>query len=231
MKNSFVFYTEWIEQIRLLEKHGTQKDLDAFWDALRAFVEDGEGDPETAMAEITFLPLRNQIARDTAKYDEKSRKRKDAVNKRWQGDTKGYKEIQTDTNGYKQIQTDTNDTDDEDVDDDVDVSTNVDIMEGSEPILTFPLAKGKTFAVTQEIFDMLAECYPNVDTMEQLRKLKAWAISNPKRRKVDGMKFLNNWFSFEQDKGPPVQRKTTKQMTAEEILSIPAINPWSEVST
>lgn len=227
MKNSFVFYTEWIEQIRLLEKHGTQKDLDAFWDALRAFVEDGDADPETAMAEMTFVPLRNQISRDAAKYEEISEKRRQAR-------TKDNKQEQTITNHNKQKQIHTNATEDEDVDedDDVDVSTNVDIMEGSEPILTFPLAKGKTFAVTQEIFDMLAECYPNVDTMEQLRKLKAWAISNPKRRKVDGMKFLNNWFSFEQDKGPPVQRKTIRQMTAEEILAIPAINPWSEeVST
>lgn len=93
------------------------------------------------------------------------------------------------------------------------------------PILTFPLAKGKTFAVTQSIFDMLAECYPNVDTMEELRKVKSWSEFNPKRRKVDGLRFLNNWFSKQQDRGGFTDRP--RRPTPEETYSLPAINPWA----
>lgn len=238
MKNSFVFYTEWIEQIRLLEKHGTQKDLDAFWDALRAFVEDGEGDPETAMAEITFLPLRNQIARDTAKYDEKSRKRKEAIKKRWQGDTKGYKEIQTDTNGYKQIQTDTNDTDDEDVDvdDDVDVSTNVDdIHTVSEREL-------------RDEFELIWAKYPRkVGKKDAFRHYKAARkkgavfdeVYNGVMKYADAMaaedeQYIaqgSTWFNGHrwEDEDVHARARPQKHLTMAEISSLPIIDPFAEL--
>ena len=229
MKNSFVFYTEWIEQIRILEEKGTPEDREAFWSSLQAQVEGGDLPDTTTMAQVVLIPIRNQIARDTAKYEETSRK--NSENGKKGAAAKKAKREEATASEDKRPQAKTSIDDDED--DDVDVSTNVDVV-GSEVILTFPLAKGKEFSVTPEIFNMLAECYPNVDTMEQLRKLKAWAISNPKRRKVDGMKFLNNWFSWEQDKGPPVTRSgptKTKDLTAEELFNLPAIIPWTEVST
>lgn len=227
MKNSFVFYTEWIEQIRILEEKGTPEDREAFWSSLQAQVEGGDLPDTTTMAQVVLIPIRNRIARDTAKYEETSRK--NSENGKKGAAAKKAKREEATASERKRPQAKASIDDDED--DDVDVSTNVDVV-GSEVILTFPLAKGKEFSVTPEIFNMLAECYPNVDTMEQLRKLKAWAISNPKRRKVDGMKFLNNWFSWEQDKGPPVTRSTkTKDLTAEELFNLPAIIPWTEVST
>jgi hypothetical protein len=46
------------------------------------------------------------------------------------------------------------------------------------------------------------ELYPNVDVEQELKKMKAWSISNPSKRKTKrGMlKFVNNWLSREQDK-------------------------------
>jgi hypothetical protein len=40
--------------------------------------------------------------------------------------------------------------------------------------------------------------------MQQLREMRAWLISNPKRKKTHGgmMSFFNTWLSKEQDKGP-----------------------------
>lgn len=233
--NNFIFYKEWLEQLRVIALSGDWEDMVSLCDGLQNFLDGEELGEITPLARLVYNQMTAQIMRDKEHLEEvsatKSENGKKGAEARW-GKTKDGKAKQTIANDSKSWQTMANDGLKEEVEEEVDVSTNVDIVEGSEPVLTFPLAKGKTFAVTQEIFNMLAECYPNVDTMEQLRKLKAWAISNPKRRKVDGMKFLNNWFSFEQDKGPPVQRrpKTTRQMTAEEILAIPTFNPWAEAA-
>lgn len=227
MKNSFVFYTEWIEQIRLLEKHGTQEDLDAFWAALRAFVEDGEADPETAMAEITFLPLRNQIARDTAKYEEISEKRKQAR-------TNHNKQEQTGTNHNKQEQKPTNATEDEDVDvdDDVDVSPYGDDIVGAEPVIGLPLNDGTEHQVTEEDVAEYASLYPAVDVMQELRDMRGWLLANPVRRKTKrGIKaFIRTWLSKEQDR-PQVARSGThdRRLTAAEITSLPFVDPFAEL--
>lgn len=232
MKNSFVFYTEWIEQIRLLEKHGTQKDLEAFWAALRAYVEDGDADPETAMAEITFVPFRNQIARDAAKYEETSQKRKEAASRRWEANE--CKPMQKDANECRPMQTYANDAEDEDDDVDDDVSTKVDVYAFcAEPVIGLPLNDGSEHQVTDEDVAEYSKLYPAVDVMQQLRNMRGWLDSNPSRRKTSrGIKaFITTWLKKEQDH--PVARSgtTTRKMTAEEILSLPAIDPWRRVST
>jgi hypothetical protein len=44
--------------------------------------------------------------------------------------------------------------------------------------------------------------YPAVNVKQQLLSMKAWSISNPKKRKTKAgmMGFVNNWLSKEQDK-------------------------------
>ena len=92
MKNSFVFYTEWIEQIRILEEKGTPEDREAFWSSLQAQVEGGDLPDTTTMAQVVLIPIRNQIARDTAKYEETSRK--NSERKRPQANTSDRKRRQ-----------------------------------------------------------------------------------------------------------------------------------------
>lgn len=47
------------------------------------------------------------------------------------------------------------------------------------------------------------ELYPNVDILQELRKMKGWLNSNPTRRKTKKgiLKFVNSWLAKEQDKG------------------------------
>lgn len=47
------------------------------------------------------------------------------------------------------------------------------------------------------------ELYPNVDIVQELRKMKGWLNSNPTRRKTKKgiLKFVNSWLAKEQDKG------------------------------
>ena len=100
------------------------------------------------------------------------------------------------------------------------------------PIASLLLNDGTEFAVTQDIYDRLARTYPAVDTMQQLREIENWCFSNPKNRKTRNgvMRFINSWFSREQDKGlVPKYRQRNQQpprLTAEEIYNLPAISPW-----
>lgn len=99
----------------------------------------------------------------------------------------------------------------------------------SPPVIALPLNDNTEHEITQEEVTELASLYPAVDVMQQLRNMRGWLLSNPSRRKTKrGVRaFITAWLSKEQDR--PTARsgtKTTKQMTAEEIMSIPAINPW-----
>lgn len=103
----------------------------------------------------------------------------------------------------------------------------------SPPVASFLLNDGTEFEVTQEVFNTLANTYPAVDTMQQLKQIAAWSFANPKYRKTrkGALRFVNAWFARQQDKGlipKEVARSgtDTKKMTAEEIMAIPAINPW-----
>lgn len=74
----------------------------------------------------------------------------------------------------------------------------------SEPPVISLLLNDKTF---YNIFacnvEHWQELYPAVDIMQELRKMKGWLESNPKRRKtkVGIKKFINSWLSKTQDSG------------------------------
>ena len=74
-----------------------------------------------------------------------------------------------------------------------------------EPVfITIPTNKnGEDFSVTQTFVGAMKELYPNVDVESQIRSMKAWAISNPSKRKTkQGMtRFINSWLAREQNKG------------------------------
>ena len=50
--------------------------------------------------------------------------------------------------------------------------------------------------------------YPGVDVKQQFNEMRAWCLSNPKKRKTHrGIKrFVNSWLSGEQDKASRVRR-------------------------
>ncbi len=50
--------------------------------------------------------------------------------------------------------------------------------------------------------------YPAVDVESEIRKAAAWVVANPKNKKTQWGRFINNWLSRAQDKAPRVQ--TTK---------------------
>ena len=82
-------------------------------------------------------------------------------------------------------------------------------------VIQFLTNKNELYDVTQADIDMFTECYPAVDVMQELRKMKAWLESNPTKRKTKGgmMRFVNNWLSKEQDKGGTKRNGTVEQST------------------
>lgn len=59
------------------------------------------------------------------------------------------------------------------------------------------------YPITQKDVDEWQELYPNVNILQELRKMKGWLDSNPTKRKTSrGIKrFITNWLAREQDKG------------------------------
>lgn len=234
--NNFIFYKEWIGQIRLLACSEDPEDILSFCDGLEAYLEGEEPGSMSLMARLVYNQVTAQITRDKESYKEVSDKRSEAGKKgaeaKWnKAKHDEAKDDKAMANNGKQWQTMANDglKEEEDVEDDV--SPDGDIV-CAEPLIGLPLNDGSEHEVTEEDLAEYAQLYPAVDVMQQLRNMRGWLLANPQRRKTKrGIKaFISTWLQKEQDH--PRARSGTHKLTAEEILAIPAINPWSEeVST
>lgn len=234
--NNFIFYKEWVGQIRLLACSEDPEDILSFCDGLESYLEGEEPGPMSLMARLVYNQVTAQITRDKESYKEVSDKRSEAGkkgaeakrNKAKHSEAKDGKAMASDS---KTWQTMANDglKEEEDVEDDV--SPDGDIV-CAEPLIGLPLNDGSEHGVTEEDVAEYAQLYPAVDVMQQLRNMRGWLLANPQKRKTKrGIKaFIASWLAKEQDH--PRARSGTHKLTAEEILAIPAINPWSEeVST
>lgn len=75
---------------------------------------------------------------------------------------------------------------------------------GGSPVLELlpTNREGEEVPVSQAKADEFARLYPNVDVPQELRAMRGWLVSNPKKRKTSNgmMKFVNAWLAREQDK-------------------------------
>lgn len=71
------------------------------------------------------------------------------------------------------------------------------------PVICLPLNDGTEYAVTVEQCQEWAGLYPAVDVIQQLRGMRGWLDSNPKKKKTRaGIKaFITRWLGKEQDRG------------------------------
>jgi hypothetical protein len=65
----------------------------------------------------------------------------------------------------------------------------------------FDFDSGKFVNVNGQ-YKVWCEAYPAVDVMGELKKMAAWLVSNPKNRKSDYPRFINNWLAKAQDRAP-----------------------------
>lgn len=67
----------------------------------------------------------------------------------------------------------------------------------------FPLADGSEYAVSKELLATLEAAYPAVDGPATLKEIRAWCVTNPRKRKTarGAPAFLNRWFEKVQNHG------------------------------
>ena len=75
-------------------------------------------------------------------------------------------------------------------------------------VIALPTNTGDEFPVTAEHVSEWAGLYPAVDIMQELRKMRGWLLSNPKKRKTAGgmLRFVNGWLAKEQNRGGAAEK-------------------------
>ena len=100
-----------------------------------------------------------------------------------------------------------------DIDKDIDNAQSDKITHEPTPIepsiITITLNDKSEYPIYQSMIDEWNELYPNVDVLQELRKMKGWSNANPAKRKTKKgiQRFINAWLSREQDK-PSYNKKT-----------------------
>lgn len=102
------------------------------------------------------------------------------------------------------------------------------------PVITLQLNTGEEYPISQNDISLWEELYPVVDVLQELRKMKGWLLSHPKKRKTKrGIKaFITTWLAKEQDKGGGSNRPygnrpaRTSQMTTEQYAE--SIRGWNQ---
>lgn len=99
-KNSFVFYSEWAEQIAIIADAEGGDGVMNLFNAISEHLETGEVTSALSPVEqLVFNQIRNQLNRDKAKYKKRVEQRTDAANKRWgKDDAEVCETMRTDAN-------------------------------------------------------------------------------------------------------------------------------------
>lgn len=75
----------------------------------------------------------------------------------------------------------------------------------------FDAHRGKFNNITEQQLDLWRAAYPAVQIETELNKMAAWLVSNPKNRKSNYPKFINNWLSRAQDRAPATGQRGGRQ--------------------
>lgn len=75
--------------------------------------------------------------------------------------------------------------------------------QNSQTFIELNLIGNETYDVEESYINEMQSLYANVDVKNELKKMRAWLINNPTKRKTrKGIcRFINNWLAREQDKG------------------------------
>lgn len=70
-------------------------------------------------------------------------------------------------------------------------------------VTTLLLNDGTEYAISDKYIEQMQPLFPNVNVWQQMLKMSAWCINNPRKRKTRRgiTAFINSWLSREQDRG------------------------------
>lgn len=167
--NNFIFYKEWLQQIRLLACSDDPRDILSLCDGLESFLDgkDADGEDMTLMATLVYNQMTAQIWRDKEQYEEISRKRSEAGLKGVEAKRSKAKQTQANVSNDKQTQANDSLKEEEEEDDDVspngdkDISSALTIIDGlPEPVPAETDPKKLTDRVLWEEFETLWKDFP-----------------------------------------------------------------------
>lgn len=97
-------------------------------------------------------------------------------------------------------------------------------------VCTLLLNDGTEYQISDVYINQMQQLFPNVDVWQQMLKMKAWCINNPRRRKTRRgiTAFINSWLSKEQDRGGPVKQAAPRRQyttAAEYTPPKPEVSP------
>lgn len=232
MKDSFILYTENLEQVEMLD----MEQRGYLLTAIMYYAAGKELPDMDGMVKMAFSIIRKRIDVNAEKYDEICRKRAEAgkrggrpknddASASCQQDKKakkanGFSEKQKKQMVFsesKQKQKNPDTESDTDTEPDPDIYLK-DVCPEPEtapdpPAGKFLLNDGTFFEITENDVVKYQQLYPGIDVRQQLRNIEGWCDANPTRRKTrNGAKrFLNNWLSTEQNNGSKLPGSSLKQ--------------------
>lgn len=90
-------------------------------------------------------------------------------------------------------------------------------------VTTLLLNDGTEYGISDKYIDQMQQLFPNVNVWQQMLKMSAWCINNPRKRKTRRgiTAFINSWLSREQDRGAPAgyqpQQQGSRNKTADSL--------------
>lgn len=69
--------------------------------------------------------------------------------------------------------------------------------------IKIPLNDNSEYSITEDQIKEFEKCYPGVDVRQELREIRAWNLSNPRKRKTNRgiLNHINYWLGKEQNRG------------------------------
>lgn len=97
----------------------------------------------------------------------------------------------------------------------------MEIIKKDEPRYLIPLKDGSLYELKAEDLAMFKQVYTHIYVEHEIRKMIAWAVSNPSQRKTKRgiMRFVNGWLNRAKPEQSVTQRQYIQSTTLEERLS------------
>jgi len=212
-KNSFVFYRSFFEALQDLN----DKDRLKLYDAICDLALNDEDTQLKGIANTVFKLIKPQVIANTERYangKKGGRPKKENQETQNNPDTENENPSKTQNNPSKKNENpqkpnpNLNDNYNDNVNDNINNIYCTELESSSsmptkKAAITLTLNDKSEYPLFDKDIAAWKELYPNVDILQELRKMKGWLNSNPTRRKTKKgiLKFVNAWLAKEQDKG------------------------------
>ncbi len=207
-KKSFLIHTDSLEILDDL----TDEQAGKLFKAIKDY-QFGDKPKLPQLIKIAFNPFKNYFERDNEKWESEIEKRREAgrlgAEARWgkQEDSKGSQEVSEDSK-RSQVMASAISANSKmaNMADSVSVSVSDSVNDSdsdSDIVISLTLNDNTDYEIKQSVVNEYKSFYPNVDVIQEMRKMKGWLLSNPSKRKTRRgvLRFVNNWLSKEQDRG------------------------------